>query len=129
MINQDPATTDEATKVVKVALHVQIVQEWVRQISQHQEQHIEEHHQTRSVRYDEDLELERFAFDIAETLVANMEKSAATTQKVGNKMEPRKKFEKTFIKRKIGRIPAQTAHLAQLNQTLPLQSELSTQFP
>ena len=76
------------------------MQEWVRQISQHQEQHIEEHHQTRSVRYDEDLELERFAFDIAETLVANMEKSAATTQKVGNKMEPRKKFEKKKSKKK-----------------------------
>ena len=69
--------------LVKVALDVQIVQEWVRQISQHQEQH--EELQTRSVRYDEDLELERFAFDIAETLVANMEKNVVTSQKVGEK--------------------------------------------
>jgi hypothetical protein len=59
---------------------VQIVQEWVRQISHHQQYQ----HQDASKRMadDEDLELERFALDIAESLVSSMEKSAGIQTKV-----------------------------------------------
>jgi hypothetical protein len=56
------------------------VQEWVRQISHHQQYQ----HQDASKRMadDEDLELERFALDIAESLVSSMEKSAGIQTKV-----------------------------------------------
>ncbi len=57
------------------------MQEWVRQISHHQQYQ----HQDASKRMadDEDLELERFAFDIAESLVSSMEKNAGIQTKVG----------------------------------------------
>ena len=59
---------------------VQIVQEWVRQISHHQ--HYQHQESSKRMSDEEDLELERFAFDIAESLVSNMEKSAGMQAKV-----------------------------------------------
>jgi hypothetical protein len=63
------------------ALAGQIVQEWVRQISHHQ-QHYQVQNQTQKRGYDEDLELERFAWDVAENLVAKMEKTDTFKSKV-----------------------------------------------
>jgi len=52
------------------------VHEWVRQTSQH-------HHYQEEITNDfDDLELERFAYDIAESLVSSMEKNAGIQTKV-----------------------------------------------
>ncbi len=52
------------------------MQEWVRQTSHHH------HYQEESTNDFDDLELERFAYDIAESLVSSMEKNAGIQTKV-----------------------------------------------
>ena len=52
------------------------MQEWVRQTSHHH------HYQEEATNDFDDLELERFAYDIAESLVSSMEKNAGIQTKV-----------------------------------------------